>query len=273
MKHPDLGHPSPYSTQNGYNISPDQPILDHGQTQSEGSGPHIARIKKMNGFYVKQKPNWCEILTKCRMPNKYKIYDKSPSGDERKGDILYQCKEISGCFCRTHVSNCCRPFKVDIVSVNSNGSTEKYQPCLEMEKPCVCNVLWCNVPYVNINYVENGQSVNLGKIIYPYVWCCNNLDINDAKGNRRFTVHADCCQCGFWCKCPYQNCQTFVFDVYGGEKSIKLGSIIRTQNDYFKACYTDLDSFSFGFDSSMDWKDRSLLLCASIFLDYMKFEF
>jgi len=269
MNHPDL------AVKNGYNMPSDQPLIIRNDANFfEGSSKFIPQLKQMNGFYVMQKANLCEIVTKCRMANKYKIYNKDTARDARMGYALFQVKEFSDCLPRFCLPNGCRPFRVQIQNAKSNSDSEKPDVYLELVKNCQWNC-WCfNRPEISINYVENDQTLNLGKIVYPCALpCCLDLNVMDAQGTQRFKIHGECLQVGLWCKYPCQFFQTIVFDIFEGSSTTPLGSLARHQDDYLKACCTDLDSYCLNFSTSMSWTDRALLLSAAVFLDFMRFEF
>ncbi len=60
-------------------------------------------IKRINAIFVKQKPQWLELLG-CEKENKYKVYklkEGKKHGKERTGSKLFKCVEKSG-FCARH---------------------------------------------------------------------------------------------------------------------------------------------------------------------------
>ncbi len=149
--------------------------------------------------------------------------------------------------------------------------------CLLIEKPCTCTILWCNPPFINVTYVENGNSQFIGKICYPYnfceIFCDRRIEIFDKNNNKRFTISAECCQCGLLCRSyACESCQTVEFRIFSQNSNTAESQLIKKNRNYLKACFTDNDNYGVTFTPSMNWEDRSLLLAAAMFIDYIMFE-
>ena len=86
------------------------------------------------------------------------------------------------------------------MKITNLGIDEDYdQTCLTIQRPCTCTFLCCNRPFITINYKENNENFYLGKITDPYDFCSYNFKVFDKHNKIRYTVDADCCQCGLFC--------------------------------------------------------------------------
>lgn len=121
---------------------------------------------------------------------------------------------------------------------------------------------------------DSGEEKYLGKVIDPYD-CVNFIFLiyNDID-RKEYSIEASCCQCYFWCRCPCDGCDTVNFEIRDANNKNVLSDIVRKgsvccgKNN--KESRVDLMDISF--PAGSDWRQRSLLMCTGIFLDYIWFE-
>lgn len=220
---------------------------------------------------MKQKMELVEVLTGCETENKYFVYQKKKGEVKKKGKKLYKCKEKSGCYSRNCLSTICREFKMKIENLADNE--EQTEDCLILEKPCTCTMLCCNRPHINITYVEKNANQYLGKICFPYNCCDFFFEIFDKSNIKKYVITASCCQCGIICgNYPCETCETVEFIVHGGDGKTIEGHLTKKNKNCLKSAISDADNFGLDFTPKMTWEDRSLLLSAVLFIDYMLFE-
>ena len=232
--------------------------------------PHKEKIMSLPGVFIKQDHSLLEVISGCEVENKYKIYSKKPGKTKKKGKKLYKAKEKSGCCSRNCLSGACRPMDIKIKNMTN---LDEDPTSLRLHKPCTCTFLCCNRPVIFVDYSEEGEEVNLGKIVDIFDCCSYNFSIYDKDGNKLFRIRAECCQCGLCCSgcggCgPCEKVDFKVFDKDGKEVS----TIQKKNKDCLKSMLTDADNFGVDFTPEMNWVERSLLMCAALFIDYMMFE-
>lgn len=259
--YPPQGYPAPGYPPQGYAM----PLVPHG-----GFIPHQQKIMQLEGIFVKQKMDLTEVITGCETENKYYVYQKKDGEVKKKGKKLYKCKEKSSCYSRNCLSPICRELKMKIENLADNEDLT--EDCLMIEKPCTCTMLCCNRPYINVSYVEKGNSEFIGKIYFPYNCCDYFFEIYDKNNTKRFTISANCCQCGLLCMgYPCETCETVEFVIHGNDSSVE-SRLTKKNKNCLKSAISDADNFGVSFTPKMTWEDRSLLLCATLFIDYMLFE-
>lgn len=233
--------------------------------------PHKQKIMQLSGIFVKQKMNLAEVISGCELANTYHVYSKKGDEVKKMGSKLYKCKEKSGWYSRNCLSNECREMRLKVENiVHSEDSTEI---CLLMEKECMCTCMCCNRPYFSITYVEHGENIYLGKVIYPFNFCALNFEVLDRNNSVKFTLEGDCCQCGYVCRnYPCEACQTVVFRLYDKNHNLLPATFIKRNKNCFKSMVSDSDNFAVDFLPNMDWEDRSLLLSLVLLVDFMLFE-
>jgi hypothetical protein len=265
--YPPQGYPQPGYPPQGY---PPQgyamPPAPHG-----GFIPHAQKIMQLEGIFIKQKMDLTEVLTGCETENKYFVYQKKAGEVKKKGKKLYKCKEKSSCYSRNCLANICREFKMKIENLADNE--EMTEDCLLIEKPCTCTMYCCNRPFINVNHVEKGHSEFIGKIYFPYNFYDYYFEIFDKDNKKRYTISANCCQCGLLCMgYPCETCETVEFLIYGADSTTVESHLTKKNKNCLKSAISDADNFGLAFTPKMTWEDRSLLLAATLFIDFMLFE-
>lgn len=120
----------------------------------------------------------------------------------------------------------------------------------------------CNRPYMNISYVEKGDKVFLGKIKIPFTLCSITYEIEDAKGNLKYTISGSGFEVGMPTCCF---CSNYKFEVKNksGELVTVLNKIDACENN----CSKKLTPLSFGFPQIATTEEKALLLAAALFLE------
>jgi hypothetical protein len=264
---PNMGYPN-MPPQN-YNPNMINPNMLHLMNDNRPFIPHKEKIMSLTGVFIKQEMNLLEVMTGCEVENKYKIYSKKEGKTKKKGKGLWKAKEKSGCCSRNCLSNTCR--ELDI-KVKNESNLEDDPTSLRIHKPCTCTFYCCNRPVILVDYTEEGQSQYIGKIVDVFDCCNFNFNVYDKNNSKIFRIHTECCQCGIWCGgCGCGPCEKVNFKVFDAN-NIEITMIQKKNKDCFKSIISDADNFGIEFTPQMDWEQRSLLLSAALFIDYMMFE-
>ena len=258
-----LNQQAKYNSQN-------KPSSNSNQFQSMIS--HQSKINRLGGILVKQRMNMMEVITGCEMESIFDIFEKHPSEEKIRGKRLWRAIEESTCLQRNCVAQNCRSFKLKILNVQG-GPIENEPICLTMERPCSCSCFCMNRPFITMNYVENGNNVYLGKISDPYNLAKTLFMVRDKHDNPIYKIETCCVQCGVVCRgCVCAPCQKVTFQVTDLKSGRLVFPISKTNNSCLKELVLDSDNFSIDFTPETSWEDKSLLLGAILFIDYMMFE-
>lgn len=222
-----------------------------------------------NGVYIKQKMDMLEVVTGIDTANTYYVFELAPSGEAFRR-LIFECKETSDFMDRNCSPGGCRA--IDLVLLKA-GSGRDRQVVLKMTKPCQCTCFCASRPEMKIFLTEGGREVYLGKVCEPWTCCHHSYDIFDANDSRRFTLEANCSQCGFFCKCPCEACETIRFDLTSGESHNPEAPVFKKgTGNCLKNAVSVVDYFSVPFPANASWSDKALLLSAVLMIDFMKFE-
>lgn len=84
-----------------------------------------------------------------------------------------------------------------------------------------------NRPEIVVEYVYKQPFFKLGCVRNPCVCCEYNFEIfHRSSIAPLYQVNADCCQCGFGCRCPCEPCKEVVFNILDHRKGAsKVGEI------------------------------------------------
>ena len=227
----------------------------------------LIELNNCSGVLIKQQPELLEIITGCETPNRYHIF-----GQTNNGYIyLFKCLEKSGCFMRYCCPSSIREFNMEIRHI---GSVDELVPGMSklfsnIYKPFKCVCCCLNRPEMIIT-LANGESV--GKIKYPFTCCDPEYEVYDSNGQLKFFVNADCCQCGLLCAgniCGKMSDANFViFDKKNGNQ---IGTISKTRAELIEMV-SNADSFKIIFPNSTNPKEKLLLICLGLMIDYQHFE-
>lgn len=130
---------------------------------------------------------------------------------------------------------------------------------------------------MKVSFVEPGETQNIGKITDPYDMCSYIFYVWNENNVCDYLIEANCCQCYFWCKCPCEECALCLFEI----KDYRNGQIL--ENIYRRGsldCCNNVNSnqgdemnrMDVFFPNNSNWKQRALLMCTGVFLDYVYFE-
>ena len=271
----------------GYNPSqipsqgyPNQPIPQPGVAPPPLFGPGIQYVYVPNpleelalstGVLIKQQVQFLERITGCESPNRYYVFSQSPQGGMK---LLFKCKEMSGCCMR----NCCpadnREFNMLIKHINSytNFNEDFSKPFVHVSRPFKCTCCCLERPEMLCTFGENSQP--LGRIKQPFSCCDPLFSIYDNTGSLKYTIHAECCQCGLICKNNFcGKLSEVLFNIYNSSNitSNPVGSIIKKVATAAEMV-TSADSYQINFPPQADPNDKMLLIIAGLMIDYQFFE-
>jgi hypothetical protein len=122
---------------------------------------------------------------------------------------------------------------------------------------------------------SNGNNSNkLGKITEPYKYCDPTYVYENFAGQQKYTIIADCCQCGLFCR----KCAETVFFIYNNfissEFSSKnsVGKITKKFSGCLKEMLTDADNFEIIFPDDATPEDKLMLIGTALMIDFRYFE-
>lgn len=129
--------------------------------------------------------------------------------------LLFKCKEISGCCMR----NCCpsnsRKFNMVMkhIATSSNLDDNFEKSFINITKPFKFSCFCLETPEMILTFGETNKP--LGKIKQPFTCCIPKLFLYDNVGDLRYTIHADCCQCGIICSKNFMGkLSEAIFNIY-----------------------------------------------------------
>ena len=266
--------PSPYAQQ-AYGVPPPHP--------GYGPGPFIGGIQYVycadpmtelnysTGVLIRQQPQFFEMYTGCESPNRYYVFSQSSQGGMK---LLFKCKEISGCCMR----NCCpansREFNMVIKHIaNSTYLDDNFQKTfVNVVKPFKCTCCCLERPEMMVTFSESNQP--LGKIKQPFTCCDPKITLYDNDGDLKYTIHADCCQCGILCASNFfGKMSEAVFNIYKSNNLTEppCGTIIKKSAN-FAELITTADSYQINFPPESTPNDKMNLIAAGLMIDYQFFE-
>lgn len=244
------------------------PVSNAHMMPQPGSTLSALFLMARSGVFIKQRLDYAEVISGCETKNKYYVYLRDQSGT-KLGNPILKCKEHSGWCARNCIAANCRPFKMRVQNLWNQD-----RMCLEMERDCQPSCACFNRPQMKVFYTETNQREYIGKIVDNFDFCNLSFDIVDSEGNIRFYIIANRCQCGILCKqCPGQECEKVKFEIYSGDKKLKLQPLIKAgKKSCIKNYMGDADNFSIPFPPDCSFSDQVLLMSCSLFIDYLMFE-
>ena len=266
--------PSPYQGQ-GY---ANQPLPQAGAVAPPSFGgiqyvyvpDPMAELAMSTGVLIKQQIQFLEQVTGCESPNRYYVFSQSPQGGMK---LLFKCKEYSEWCMR----NCCtarsREFNMAVkhISAASNLNEDFNAPFVDIRKPFKCTCMCLERPEMLIKYGSNNQP--LGRIKQPFTCCDPIFSTYDNTGNKRYTIHADCCQCGLICANNFcGKLSEVIFHIYNNDNlSHPCGSITKKSANIGELV-TSADSYQITFPPDATPEDKMVLISAGLMIDYQFFE-
>lgn len=225
-------------------------------------------IMSWRGVYIKQKIEFMEAITGCETGNKYMVYERGNHG-RRRGKEMLKCKEYSSCCARNCTTGGCRPFKMRVFNLWNHESK-----CLEMDRECQVTCACFNRPSMQVYYTEDGTREYLGRVVDNFDCCNYSFKVQNNENVTIFYIEASCLQCGLCCQCPCQSCERVTFNMWRGDKKVRLNTplVKYGKKNCIKNAFTDADNFSVPYPEGSDFEERCLLLATALFIDYRMFE-
>ena len=226
-------------------------------------------IGGLTEVFIKQKADILEAFTPCEVPNRYYVH-QSGGGGENLGPKILKFKETTGCFQRQ-----CAPPDCRAIAMDGENLFNQSQQCLVLDRKCSVAFYCLNRPTMTVDYVEGGQSQYLGKIIDNWDCCNFSFSVMDENDTKIFHIEASCMQLGFHCKLPFEACEKIdfkIFKVKEGEKEECPFELKKKSPGCMKSAFSDADNFSLPFPDGATWQQKSLLMAATLMIDYRLFE-
>ena len=226
----------------------------------------MAELVNCTGVLIRQQPELFEAITGCETANRYHVFGESPQGLK----YLFKCLEKSG-FCER---SCCpsniREFDMEIYHILNVGQ-QMTKIFANIYKPLKCPCFCCNRPEI---YLSLGTQKDLvGKIVNVFSCCDPEFEIFEKNGNLRYSVHADCCQCGIMCSnnvCG--KFSTATFEIFDNQTKTQCGSITKMSAQSFSEVVTDADSYKITFPPQASAQEKLLIIALGLMIDYQYFE-
>ena len=223
------------------------------------------------GVLIRQQVQIIEQITGCESPNRYFVFSQSPQGGMK---LLFKCKEYSGCCMR----NCCpadsREFNMLIKHINANTyyTNDFSNPFVIINRPFKCTCCCLERPEMLCTFGDSKQP--LGRIKQPFSCCDPLFSIYDNTGTLKYSIHANCCQCGLVCRNTFcGKLSGVIFNIYNSSNinSNPVGSIIKKVASGAELI-TSADSYQINFPPEASPNDKMLLIIAGLMVDYQFFE-
>jgi len=262
--------------------------VDHGfanldealNTASKGTNAMIDKLNSLKSIAIRQKMDWMECLTGCERNNIYYVYQfKDGKKGERK---IMKYHEKSNYFQRQCLHGPCKPYKMRLSNIGGKDDkeeNEEKQDVIRCAKDCQCTYLCINRGFMDSWYSDNNEpepSTFLGRSRDP--WTCLNVVFQifvSQKEKVNYTLKASCLQCYFWVRCPCDQCQRVLFDIFDGEDESKpVGNITKIGRGCRKNIIqgNDADLFGVDFPANANWMQKAMLMNTVVFMDYTMFE-
>lgn len=112
----------------------------------------------------------------------------------------------------------------------------------------------------------------IGRVYEPFKCCDPTLQIFNGAEQLKYTIVANCCQCGFFCK----NCAETRFEIFSkfsqNDNSTPVGSITKKYSGFTKEFFTDADNFEIFFPDDATPEDKLMIIGTTLMIDYRHFE-
>ena len=113
----------------------------------------------------------------------------------------------------------------------------------------------------------------MGRIKQSLTCCDPEFSLYDSTGNKKFIIHADCCQCGLVCANNFcGKLSEVVFNIYNAaNRSAPCGTITKKCATGAELV-TSADSYQVIFPREANPEDKMILIAAGLMIDYQFFE-
>lgn len=120
---------------------------------------------------------------------------------------------------------------------------------------------------------NKSNNTSLGRVYEPFKCCDPTYKIFNAAEQLKYTITANCCQCGFMCK----KCAETKFDIFSSFNELNsertpVGSIIKKFSGFMKEIFTDADNFEIFFPQDATPEDKLMIIGTTLMIDYRFFE-
>lgn len=244
-----------------------------GQQMQIVSDPMIA-LAQTTVCFVKQHIELLEIVTGCETPNRYSVFAKNNLGQTV---LLFKCKEESECCTRTYCRGDSRPFKMKVKHISNPNVDDDFMNTFALfNRPFQCTCCCLARPELTGTYKDE-FGAQIGKITEPCTLCDPHLDITDSKGNLKYKIHGDCCQCGFCCRSDVcGKCSDVIFPIFAANVTDyninnKIGAVRKVCSGVAELI-SDADNFEITFPSDATPEDKLMLIGATLMIDYRYYE-
>lgn len=227
----------------------------------------ISELASCPSILIRQEPEFLEAMTGCETPNIYHVFGNSPYGFR----YLFKCLEKSECCERMFCPSKQREFNMDIIhctSIDQLGLGYDV-PFANMQKPFMCTMMCCCRPEITITL--NGTNSLVGKSVHIFTCCDPTFELYTAKGQLKYIVSADCCQCILLCPGMIGKTYQGEFDIIDAVSNQAVGKIIKEPAS-FAEMVTDADSYTVNFPINANAYDKLMLMGLTIMADYQYFE-
>ena len=229
--------------------------------------------------YIDQYYKITDLFVICPLYYNYRIsleYCVSNEGDKRKYEAyyLFYTKEISPACSHNFLPNQSRDIDINIFNFIINPSDDKkVQKFITIRKPCRCAFsCFCACCTRPVFLVET-LIEQLGKIIEIQTICDPVIHILDPYEDIKYVISTKCFQCGYFLRdafCDNRTCATCEFIIYDKLKNA-LGKISKDHKSG-KRLRPDYDQLVVTFPPSCSCKDKILIVCAALTIEYLYFQ-
>lgn len=227
----------------------------------------MEELEQCNGAIIRQELEMYEIISGCETENRYHVFLQSNKGLK----YAFKCIERSGCCSRCCCSNDCRALKLDIKHVKSaNDDPDLVKSFISARKPCALACCCLCRPILELRLSDDNNTY-LGKIREPCTCCDINMDIYDENKYLKYNIIGNCCQYGLCCCCgaSAEKLTEIQFKIMSkGEKVGMMRKLASSKAEF----YSKADSYKISFPPDATPKDKMLLICAGLLVDYQNFE-
>lgn len=246
----------------------------------------IQILGKLSAAKLGQDAHYLAKATGCHMENVYTVFagdDDNPNIDMEDFNRLFYCKEHSTCAQRYFCKPSQREFNMDMsykkLKYNSLLGTygTEWIPFIKVYRAYACTCYCCNRPVIEIDHFADGKKTRLGTIVNEWKCCDFSFLIREGTSEvTSFRINGNCCQCPMMCSCraPCAVCHNATFELLdcrkGGEQQV--GQINKVWSGTLKESMSNADEYTVIFPKKSSWKQKILILCCMVFIDYCYFE-
>lgn len=232
-------------------------------------------LAQSNVCYIKQSMDLLEILSGCEMPNRYNVFCKN----SMTGQVtyLFRCKEESDMCTRLYCRGDSRPFKMRMKHVVNPQMDDNFMNTFAtFDRPYKCTCCCLERPQLT-GYYKTEQGPKFGLIQEQCTLYDPHFDIFGLNGEKKYQVHADCCQCGLLCRGGCGSCSQVLFPIFKSnatsfDQNSSAGMIKKVPNNLLVELLSNADNFEIDFPGDATPEEKLMLIGATLMIDYRYFE-